>query len=208
MLTIALGSLERLLNALLAESTAARERATGLEGKRLGLRLVGPDIEIVAHVAGSQLRLERASAHAADAALSGTPIALLRAARLGKTGLLADGGVTFNGDAQVLEEFVQLFELAKPDLEEELSRATGDVIAHEAFRVAGSVSAWTRRALDALALNTAEYLQEESRDLPARHEAEGFYGDVESLRDDVERALARGERLTGQRRASGGTEER
>ncbi|NIW23576.1 MAG: hypothetical protein GWN29_02945 [Gammaproteobacteria bacterium] len=88
-----------------------------------------------------------------------------------------------------------MLELARPDLEEELARLTGDVIAHEVARVARSGRAWTDRALDALTLNTAEYLQEESRDLPARHEAEGFFRDVERIRDDVERALERARRL-------------
>ena len=40
-------------------------------------------------------------------------------------------------------------------------------------------------------MNTAEYLQEESRALPAPLEAQGFYSDVERLRDDVERLAAR-----------------
>ena len=90
---------------------------------------------------------------------------------------------------------MRVLELARPDLEEELARLTGDVIAHETVRVARSGRAWAHRALDALTLNTAEYLQEESRDLPARHEAEGFFRDVEQIRDDVERAVARAQRL-------------
>jgi ubiquinone biosynthesis accessory factor UbiJ len=205
--SLALGTIERLLNALLDESSAARECAAALEGKRLGTRLVGLEVEIVVYVAGGRLRLEREPVQTADAVLSGTPIALLKAWRLGKEGLLADRGVSITGDAEVLQDFVQLFDLAKPDLEEELSRVTGDVIAHEAFRAAGSLGAWASRALDALAMNTAEFLQEERRDLPAPHEAEGFYRDIETLRDDVERALARADRLTARRDVPGGTEE-
>jgi len=196
----AVGSVERLLNALLEDSSAARECAAGLEGKCLGLRLVGPGVEVVLRVEGGRLRLERGPTHGADAVLSGTPMALFNAWRRGKAGMLADERVSFAGDAQVLQDFVRLGDLAKPDLEEELSRVTGDVIAHEAARVAGSVVAWTGRALDALAMNMAEYLQEESRDLPGRHEADGLFRDIETLRDDVERALARGERLAATRR--------
>ena len=47
----------------------------------------------------------------------------------------------------------------------------------------------------ALRMNTAEFLQEESRVLPAPLEAQAFYSDVERLRDDVERAAARLARL-------------
>ena len=38
----------------------------------------------------------------------------------------------------------------------------------------------------ALRANTAEFLQEESRALPAPLEAQVFYSDVERLRDDVD----------------------
>jgi ubiquinone biosynthesis protein UbiJ len=44
-------------------------------------------------------------------------------------------------------------------------------------------------------MNTAEYLQEESRVVPAALEAQAFYDDVERLRDGVERAAARLARL-------------
>jgi ubiquinone biosynthesis protein UbiJ len=44
-------------------------------------------------------------------------------------------------------------------------------------------------------MNTAEYLQEESRALPAALEAQAFYDDVDRLRDGVERAAARLARL-------------
>jgi ubiquinone biosynthesis protein UbiJ len=201
---LALGSIERLLNALLEESTPARERAAGLDGKSLGLRLAGPDIEILIRADRGRLSLQRGPARSADVSVSGTPIALLDAWRQGKSGLLAGGGVSVSGDAQTLEDFVRLFELATPDIEEELSRATGDVIAHDAFRLLGSMRAWAAHALDAIAMNTGEYLQEESRDLPARHELEGFFRDVEILRDDIERAVVRGERLLARRRRNTG----
>ena len=44
-------------------------------------------------------------------------------------------------------------------------------------------------------MNTAEFLQEESRAMPAALEADAFYSDVERLRDDVERTAARLARL-------------
>jgi ubiquinone biosynthesis protein UbiJ len=57
------------------------------------------------------------------------------------------------------------------------------------------MGSWLVRAGDALRMNTAEYLQEESRAMPAPLEAHAFYDDVERLRDDVERAAARLARL-------------
>jgi ubiquinone biosynthesis protein UbiJ len=93
------------------------------------------------------------------------------------------------------ERFAALLKHARPDLEEELSHWIGDVAAHELGRAAANAGAWFRRAAAALRMNTAEYLQEESRALPAALEAQAFYRDVERLRDDVERAAARLVRL-------------
>ena len=190
-----IGATERFLNALLEESTPARELLDTMQDKSLGLRIVGPGTELVLSVTGRALRLAPGPASEATAVLCGSPLALLALFRQGRNARLDDAGVSFAGDAETLEDFVRVLELARPDLEEELAHLTGDVLAHETFRVARSGGAWARRAADALLLNTAEYLQEESRDLPSRHEAEGFFRDVEQTRDDVERALARARRL-------------
>jgi len=189
------GATERFLNALLEESTSARELLGTMQEKSLGLRIVGPDIELVLSVRGQTVRLAPGELDGATAVLCGTLLALLTLLRQGRGARLDGSGVSFAGDAETLEEFARLLELARPDLEEELARLTGDVIAHETARVARSGRAWFRHALDALTLNTAEYLQEESRDLPSRNEAEGFFTDVEQVRDRVERALARAQRL-------------
>jgi ubiquinone biosynthesis protein UbiJ len=84
-----------------------------------------------------------------------------------------------------------MLKLARPDLEEEVAKWVGDVPAHALGEVVRGFGAWLARAGGALRMNTAEYLQEESRALPAPLEAQGFYSDVERLRDDVERLAAR-----------------
>jgi len=40
-------------------------------------------------------------------------------------------------------------------------------------------------------MNATEYLQEESHQLPTRVEVEGFFVDIERLRDDAERVAVR-----------------
>ena len=123
--------------------------------------------------------------------------------RLGTDGV---GGVKrtraeLRGDLHTAEQFALLLRLARPDLEGELARWIGDVPAHAVGEAARGVRTWLGQAVAALRMNTAEYLQEESRALPAALEAQAFYGDVERLRDDVERAAARVERLARLARA-------
>jgi ubiquinone biosynthesis protein UbiJ len=195
MISLVASSVEQYLNALLDESTAARERLAGLAGASLGVHVTVPDIELVVRAGPQGLRVSPDSAQAADAVLSGTPLSLLALWRSGRASDFEASGATLAGDAQVLEGFVELFKFLLPDGEDVLARVTGDVIAHALGRAGRATQEWTARATDALLLNTAEYLQEESRDLPARAEADDFFRDVERLRDDVARAGARIDRL-------------
>ena len=54
-----------------------------------------------------------------------------------------------------------------------------------------NISQWGRDASSTLQQNVSEYLQEESRAVPSRYEAEEFRGQVDALRDDVARFEAR-----------------
>jgi len=198
-----IGAVERFLNAQLDASTPARRDVAALAGRQLGIVLVGPEIELVLAAESGRLRLRRAAAAAADVTVAGTPLALLEALRAGKSGLVGRREIVVTGDVQVLESFSELLRHLRPDFEEALAGAVGDIVAHEAVRFAAAVGDWGRRALAALALNSAEYLQEESQTLPARHEIEVFARDVEALRDAVERVAARVSHLHARRAGAG-----
>jgi len=123
--------------------------------------------------------------------LSGTPLSFLRLAGTQPEAALRAGVVHIEGDAEVAWAFSDLFKHARPDLEEELSRLVGDVAAHQIGNAARSVFDFGRRASNTFAQNLTEYLQEESRDVPSRTEADEFIVGVDRLRDDVERLEAR-----------------
>jgi ubiquinone biosynthesis protein UbiJ len=95
------------------------------------------------------------------------------------------------GDAEIAEGFRRLLEVARPDIEEELSRFTGDAAAHYIAGFARHAADFARRARDSLARSTSEYLTEESRDLPVRLEVEEFLDGVDRLREAVDRLDAR-----------------
>jgi ubiquinone biosynthesis protein UbiJ len=136
-----------------------------------------------------------APSSAASATLSATPIDLLRLSRSADLSTLRGTGAEISGSPEIAERFAKLLKLARPDLEEHAARWVGDVPARALGDAARAAGAWLERAAFALRSNTAEFLQEESRALPAALEAQAFYADVERLRDDVERAAARLARL-------------
>ena len=144
---------------------------------------------------GSALSPAADAAQPISATLRATPIELLRLARAADLSTLRGTGAEIFGSPEVAERFAKLLKLARPDLEEHAARWLGDVPAHALGDAARAAGAWLERAARAMRANTAEFLQEESRALPAALEAQAFYADVERLRDDVERAAVRIARL-------------
>jgi len=189
-----LSFIESELNRCIGESTAARELLLRLQGTSFAVHVEGLGLTGVLHADGERLRLD-SDARDATATLSATPFDLVRLLRADGVSGVKRTRAALSGDLDVAERYARMLKLARPDLEEEVSKWVGDVPAHALGEVVRGVGAWLARAGGALRMNTAEFLQEESRALPAPLEAQGFYSDVERLRDDVERLAARLARL-------------
>ena len=133
-----------------------------------------------------------------DVTFTGSPWAF---ARMGLGGsprrALFAGEVVVEGDMNVARRFQNLFEKLDIDWESLLARLVGQGIAARFADGLRSSHAWRVETVEALQLNLVEYLQEESRELPAAFEAEVFYADVDMLRADCDRLEARVLRLEG-----------
>jgi ubiquinone biosynthesis protein UbiJ len=193
-----LNFLEAELNRCVGESTAARELLARLNGTSFAVHVEGLGLTGVLHAEGERLRLD-ADAAGATATLRATPLDLVRLLRADGVSGVKRTRAELSGDLDVAERYAKLLKLARPDVEEEAAKWLGDVPAHALGSAARGLAAWVARAGAALRMNTAEFLQEESRAMPAPLEAQAFYSDVERLRDGVERAAARLARLERQR---------
>lgn len=185
-----LSTLEANLNRNIAASSAARALCARLNGKLLCVQLTGLPMELTLRAEGERVQLTSDSEVTADAKLSGSPLGLLNLASQQKR-TTSGSSVHIEGDAEVAHGFSELLKLAKPDLEEELSRVVGDVAAHQLGNTVRSLLGFGRRVGDTLLQNAGEYLSEEGRDVPSQTEAEEFTRGVDILRDDIERFEAR-----------------
>ena len=190
--------LERELNRWIGESTAARELLARLVGTSFAVHVAGLGITLVLHAEQRAVRLGTDPA-GATATLRAAPFDLLRLVQAGGVSAVKRTHAELSGDLEVAERYAKLLKLARPDLADEVAKWIGDMPAHALQSAARGAVGWLERAATAVRVNTAEYLQEESRALPAPLEAQAFYADVETLRDDVERAAARLARLTRDR---------
>jgi ubiquinone biosynthesis accessory factor UbiJ len=188
--------LEALLNRGIRASTDAARRCRALEGSSFRIELDGLDLGLTLVSRGDSLELS--SEGEPDARLSGTPGALARLAATGDEGLLRSRAVRISGDPLVARDFRDLIALAAPDFEEELARLVGDIAARQVGNFLRGVSGWGLDTADRLSRTVAEYLQEESRDLPARAELEAFLDQVDDLAAGVARLEARIRRLEPQ----------
>ena len=186
--------LQKLLNRHLQESSVARSQLAELDGESLQLKLDGIPFAVTLLAMPDELLLGTDVPAKPSAIIRGTPIAAAKFARGNET--IASAGLHISGDAEIAAAFMDILKAARPDLEEELSRFTGDVAAHQVGNLVRDARDFASRTVRTLRANSSEYLTEEARQLPPRSEVDGFYADVATLRDDVERVAARLQQLS------------
>jgi ubiquinone biosynthesis protein UbiJ len=189
-----LGSAEALLNRCIDSSTQAAALARRLQGTSLQV-----DIEGITRIRASaqhgRLGLTAGEDSAADAVISGSPPALLQLLKGGARREPGKPTAQIRGDAEIANRYRELFMLARPDPEEELSRWIGDFGARRVSRIAKSLLGLARHARRTAGENIAEYLQEEGRDVVNATELDEFLRDVDRLRETADRIEARLVRL-------------
>lgn len=187
--------MQSVLNRNIGMSTPAREHARELDGRRVVIHSPDIDLNLSFAFADEVVQLSTASVEGADCVIKGSPLTLLRLAGDAPEAAFRDGAAEIEGDALIGQGFQKFLKFARPDWEEELSRLIGDVAAHQLMRGLKGFMQWGQQSTEAMALNTAEYLQEESRDLPSSAEAQRFMADVDTLREEADRFEARLKKL-------------
>jgi ubiquinone biosynthesis protein UbiJ len=187
------------LNKNIQAMTPARELCEKLAGTVVAVRVRDTALATWFIVHKDSLELKTDTDLEPDILISGSLLTLARMAGVPGPSGVRNGSLEFTGDPSLAEEFQQLLNYARPDLEEELSGVVGDIAAHRISEIARGVGKWGREASSVMGTNIREYLQEESRDVPSRYEVDRFSVNVSSLRDDVDRLEARIKRLQADR---------
>lgn len=91
------------------------------------------------------------------------------------------------GDAEFAAAIFFLVKNLRWDVEEDLSRAVGDIAAHRLMTGAKNMVAWERDARGRLAASMGEYLTQEGEILAAPMLVDNFVTEVDRLRDDAAR---------------------
>jgi ubiquinone biosynthesis protein UbiJ len=192
----AYATLEQLLNQAIRLDPETPRRLAPMHGRIIELQLVGLALSLYLIPGHNAIQLLGSYEGKADCTLRGTPLAL---ARMRGTRESADqlfgGSVEIIGDTHLAQQFGDFLAGLDIDWEEQLSKLTGDLIAHEIGNTARNLHGWSSRQTRTFEQNVQEYLQEELRLTPSHLEIEPFLTEVDRLRDDVERLEARINRL-------------
>ncbi|WP_104400208.1 ubiquinone biosynthesis accessory factor UbiJ [Vibrio penaeicida] len=180
---------ETTLNTLIQDDPALVKRMTRLKGQVIQVHvkeinktltfIFSQQIDVLAHFEGD-----------ADCYLS-LSLSVLPELReqANITQLIKQDKLVLEGDIQLAQKFSQLLTDAKPDLEEWLSRVTGDVIAHTFVSGAKQSVEWVKKNAEKKQDHIAQVLTEEWRIAPPPLEVAHFCDQV----DDIASAVARTE---------------
>lgn len=194
--------LESAINRLLRLDSATLARVIELKGKVIRLQAMGDrPFTVFVFPDETGLRLRAGHDREPDVTLTGNiPVIFRFALRRLLPDVVAAGEVQVSGDIDLGQRFQRLLEQADIDWEEQAARLLGDVPARQLGNVWRGLGGWARQARHTLKQDFAEYLQEESRLLPARSRARAFQQSVDTLQQDLKNLELRLARLNENRR--------
>ena len=191
-----LAVVEQALNRYIELDPEGAAAFDALEGRIIGIELRGFGTRVTIIPSAGRLQLFGGYDAEPDCLIRGTPLGL---ARMGmaerKETQVMKGEVEIVGDTGLAQAFNRALAGLDVDWEEQLARAIGDPFAHQVGTQVRAAARWGQRTSETLTLDLQEYLQEEARLVPTRYEIEAFLSQIDILRDDIERAEARIERL-------------
>lgn len=181
------------LNHLLEREAWALEKLAPFAGEVVEVRIAPLPVLRLVVIEGGRTRAADAASESTLVITAGT--GALEALTKGEDHLMR--AVEISGNARLATEILALLRYLRWDVEEDLSRVFGDVLAHRMVGTARDFASWQAEAGRRLVENVMEYAIEERRSVVARPEFEAFAADVARLRDDIARLEQRAERLPG-----------
>jgi ubiquinone biosynthesis protein UbiJ len=184
-------ALEAALNRFLALDPETQSALQALDGRRVRLALDAPPLALQLTVREGRFVVGPVPHEVndePDLAVRSTLGGLLsQLPFLRSDGTAKVGTLRVAGDAELARQLQKLAQGFDPDWTKPFAEVFGDVIGVQIANALRSALRFGRDSAGKFARNGAEFLTEESRDVPARDELDAFHDDVDALRDRVER---------------------
>lgn len=196
MFTLALHGLEASMNSYLRMDPDTIARLAKLNGKIIKMEIEDWRISFYILPTTHGVELQHDYSGEADTCISGKLDAMFKlSCAKGSSESLFKNRIAVSGNTQTGEAVREILAKIDIDWEEQLSKLTGDIIAHKVGNVFRTIKNASQKTRQTIGLNIKEYLQHESGALVTPEEITGFCNQVSAVRNDVERAEARLNRL-------------
>lgn len=186
------------INAYLGLDPESKQRLEKLRGKIIAIEFqpLSLTCQCVFHAHGIDIQADAATA---DTIIRGTPLQMLGTmlASDKRQRFFADD-LRIEGDAELGQQVVELFDALQIDWEEHFSRLIGDIPAYHAASYLRGIKKWLSHTDNSLTQNVTEFLHEEADWLPAREALHDFFTDIDTLHLHVDRIEARIKKLSTQ----------
>lgn len=191
-----ISALERAFNGYLSLDNGVGQWLTPMAGKVIAIHVTPFEQTIYLCPTTHGIQFLEAYQGQVDAKLTGS-LSALGLMSLSATPMrsLLKGEVRIEGDTQLAGKFQRLFEKLDINLTGRMANLLGDDVAQRLGVWFRGARDWNQHAVDSFRLNLQEFLQEETRDLPAKTEAEIIFQQIDACRDDLERLEQRLSRL-------------
>lgn len=188
------------LNRLVALDPDTRDAIEKLEGRRIGVRLDGPEVAFAIAARHGTLQIEPpqaagAATGATDFEVKATPGSLLAMA-LGRDGDARPAGkVEIAGDAELAHRVQKLAREYSPDVEAAFAAVFGELAGTAIARALHDAAHWAGEGARHFRDDAVDWLRDEARLTVPHAEVNAFLDDVDALRERTERLAARVARL-------------
>ena len=174
------------INHILAGASWAQDRLKPHAGKRIHISVVPFSITLTILDSGNVTNSTHGDT--ADTRIALTPGTALH---MLTTDANAWRNAQVEGDTALARDILHLAQNLRWDIEEDLSRVFGDIVAHRMARAGSELRRWQRSTAENLARSAAAYWTEERPLVATRDDVQRYVREVDVLRDDVARAEKR-----------------
>jgi ubiquinone biosynthesis protein UbiJ len=192
-----LDKLNQALTRYLLLDPESKKRLKKLENKIIAIELVNTKTTFPffqCQLTENTLSLKIKNLSTPDIIIKGTPLSLLRLVITKDTAArkkFFSHDVIIQGDVELAQKIMDLFDQLEIDWEEYISHWIGDVPAHALWRIQKKIGGFSQKIRSTLRRNTNEYLHEEVNLFPPREALADFFDEIDGLRMDTDRLTAK-----------------
>jgi ubiquinone biosynthesis protein UbiJ len=203
-------AIEKLVNKLLSLDAEAAKQIKPLESKSILIQLEDWQLNYLfcfknASVEVSQPSNEEAvtenkqsneQVNQPSATITGKLSAFIAAALAEQSGdAVFQGDLHFSGDINTAKQFQQLASKLEIDWQEPFAKIFGDFLGHTITSGLSLFGNWANQVKNSLQQDISEYVQEEAKITPSDSEQQMFFDEVDLVRSQADRLLAKVEKM-------------